>query len=211
MAEELSKNNQKTKTKKKNKPILTEEELKKRKSKKTKLALASFVLLLGVGIMGNWYYQNTDLSANIQPLIDSSQTKTLGEAEYVGATKQADEDTENEYFSNARVERQNARDEALEKLQKVVDSSDENSDAKTKASEGIAKISDNIEIENKIETLVTAKGVDNCIAIVDNDSSRVDIIVDVEDLSDTVIIQIKDIAMQQLGCSFEDVSIIQSK
>ena len=39
---------------------------------------------------------------------------------------------------------------------------------------------------------------------------RVDVIVDVDDLSDTLILQIKEIAIQQLGCSFENVSIIQS-
>lgn len=68
-----------------------------------------------------------------------------------------------------------------------------------------------IGIENKIETLVTAKGVSNCIAVVSDDGSRVDVIVDVEELTDPVILQIKEVAMQQLGCSFESVSIIQSK
>lgn len=212
MAEENKNMNQgakKRKKEKKQKPILTETDIKIRKAKRTKLAVASFVLLLGIGAVGNWYYQNTDLSSNIQPLINSSQTKTLGEAEYVGATTEAQ--TENEYFSTARVDRQTARDEALEKLQKIVDSTDESDEARTKASEDIARLSSNISIENKIETLVTAKGVENCIAVVSEDGSRVDVIVDVSELSDTIIMQIKDIAMQQLGCSFENVSIIQSK
>ena len=195
----------------KNKPILTEEEIKKKKARKTKLAAASFVLILAVGIMGNWYYQNTDLSSNIQPMIESAKTKTLGEAELVGASVETDEKNENEYFSSARLDRQNARDEALDKLQKVVDSQQENSKAKTKAVEKIAKLSDNIAAENKIETLVLSKGVDNCLAVISNDTERVDIIVDCEELTDTLIMQIKDIAMQQLKCSFEDVSIIQSK
>ncbi|MBR1762748.1 MAG: SpoIIIAH-like family protein [Eubacterium sp.] len=211
MEQELNKKDKTEKTKKKNKPILTEAELKKKKAKKTRFAAASFVLLLAVGILGNWYYQNTDLSANIQPLIDSSKTKTLGEAEYVGGVAQNETDKENEYFSNARVERQNARDEALEKLQKIVDSQQEDSKAKAEASENIARISDNIQAENKIETLVSAKGVDNCLAIISNEADRVDIIVDCEDLNDRVIMQIKDIAMEQTGCSFKDVSIIQSK
>lgn len=203
MADETKKN------KKKEKPILTEEQIKKRKSAKTKVAVASFVLLLGVGVVGNWYYENSDLSKEIQPLINSSQSKTLGEAEYVGATTEAT--TENEYFSSARVERQNARDESLEKLQSVIDKTDESEDARKEASEKIAQISNFISVENKIETLVTAKGVNNCIAVINEDGSKVDIIVDVDDLSDNIIMQIKEIAIQQLGCTFEDVSIIQSK
>ena len=70
---------------------------------------------------------------------------------------------------------------------------------------------DNITKENKIETLVTAKGINNCIAIINDDGTKVDIIVDVKDLNDTVILQIKDIATSQMNCSFEDVTIIQSK
>ena len=58
---------------------------------------------------------------------------------------------------------------------------------------------------------MTAKGADNCIAVVNDDATRVDVIVDVPELTDSLILQIKEIAMQQLGCSFKDVSIIQSK
>ena len=211
MENSVNENIKKARREKRAKPILTEEEIKKKRAKKTRLAAASFVLLLGVGILGNWYYQNTDLSANIQPLIESSKTKTLGEAQFVGATADAEGSSENEYFSNARLNRQKARDEALEKLQKIIDSADENSEAKTTATKEIARISDNIEIENSIVTLVTSKGVDNCLAIVSTDGERVDIIVDCKELSDSLIMQIKDIAMQQLSCDFKDVSIIQSK
>ena len=199
------------KKEKNKKPILTEGEIKKRRARKTKIATASFVLLLAVGIMGNWYYQNTDLSANIKPLIESSQTKTLGEAEFVDANAVSQSSNESEYFSKARVNRQKARDEALDKLQKVVDSADESSKAKQEAGKNIARISDNISVENNIESLVCAKGISNCLAVVNTEGTRVDIIVECEELSDNVIMQIKDIAMQQLGCSFENVSIVQSK
>lgn len=201
------------KSKKKEKPVLNESEIKVRKARKTRVAVAAFVLLLGVGVMGNWYYENTDLSSKVQPLINSAQTKTLGEAEYVDATTEITSEaksTESEYFSSARVDRQTARDESLDTLQAVVDSTDESEEAHKDAEEKIAKISSYISIENKIETLVTAKGVNNCLAVINEDGSRVDVIVDVEELSDTVILQIKEIAIEQLGCSFENVSIIQS-
>lgn len=200
------------KTDKKKKPILSEKELKAKKAKKTRFAVAAFVLLLGVGVMGNWYYENTDLSNKIKPLISTSDTKTLGEAEYVDATTEPSGTAkESEYFSSARVERQTARDEALDKLQAVLDKTDESEAAHKDAQSEIAKISSYISIENKIETLVTAKGINNCLAVVDNDGTRVDIIVDVDELTDGIIVQIKEIAMQQLNCSFENVSIIQSK
>ena len=201
----MSKN--KTSKEKKEKPVLTESEIQKKRSRKTKVAISCFVLLLGVGVMGNWYWENSDLSTKVST-ISNAKEKILGEATYVDATTEPS--TENEYFSSARVDRQTARDESLEKLQKIIDSSTESKEAQKEASEKIAKISDIINIENKIETLVTAKGVSNCIAVINENSVKVDIIVDVKELTDTVILQIKEIATSQLGCSYEDVTIIQS-
>ncbi|WP_294953745.1 SpoIIIAH-like family protein [uncultured Eubacterium sp.] len=179
-----------------------------KKRKRFVSAVAAFVIILGVGVMGNWYYQNSDVSSTIQPLIDSATEKTLGKAELVDATANVEEDT---YFTKARMERNTARDTALEKLQAVVDSADEESTAKDLAAENIARISNFITIENKIETLVCAKGVSNCVAVIKDDGSGVDVVVDCETLDDTTIMQIKDIAMSQLQCSFENVSIIQYK
>lgn len=206
--EEINKLPPVKKTQKKRKKVLTDTELKIKKAKRTKASIAAFVLLLTVGLMGNWYYENSNLSATIEPFITSSHTKKLGEAEYVGATTQVS--AENDYFTSARLERQKTRDENLDKLQKIVADSNQSEKSKKLATEKITDISSYIAIENKIETLVTAKGVNNCLAVVSIDGTRVDVIVDVEDLNDAIILQIKEIAMQQLGVSFENVSIIQS-
>ncbi len=202
----MSKN--KNSKEKKEKIVLTDSDLQKKKSRKTRIAISCFVLLLGVGVMGNWYWENSDLSNKVSTISDAKE-KILGEATYVDATTEPS--TESEYFSSARVDRQKARDESLEKLQKIIDSSSEGDAAKKEATEKIAKISDMINSENKIETLVTAKGVKNCLAVINENSNKVDIIVDAEELSDTVILQIKEIATGQLGCTYEDVTIIQSK
>ena len=188
--------------------FLTEEQIKKKKqARKTRLAISCFVLLLAVGVMGNWYWENSDISAKVST-ISSAKEKILGEATFVDAT--TEQATESEYFSQARVDRQSARDESLEKLQKVIDSQTADAKAQKSAEEGIERISKNISAENKIETLVTAKGVENCIAVINEDGTKVDVIVDVDELSDTVILQIKEIAVAQLGCTYSDVTIIQS-
>ncbi len=186
----------------------TDSDFTNKKAKKTRIAISCFALLLAVGVVGNWYWENSDISSKVSA-ISSAKEKILGEATYVDAT--TEKTTENSYFSSARVDRQTARDASLEKLQKIVDSQTENKEAQKDAADKIAKISDNITIENKIETLVTAKGINNCLAVINENSEKIDIIVDVEDLTDTIILQIKEIATSQLGCSFEDVTIIQSK
>lgn len=181
---------------------------KKKKGSKTKVVASVLVLLLAVGIGGNWYWENSDISSKISSITSSG--KTLGEATFVDATTEVSQTTESEYFSTARVERQTARDETLETLQAVIDSESEDSEAHKVAAEKIAAVSSYIEIENKIETLVQAKGVQNCLAVVSEDGTRVDVIIDSEELTDALILQIKEIATSQLDCGFENVTIIQS-
>lgn len=189
--------------------IMPEDKIrKKKKGSKTKVVASVLVLLLAVGIGGNWYWENSDISSKISSITSSG--KTLGEATFVDATTEVSQITESEYFSTARVERQTARDETLETLQAVIDSESEDSEAHKVAAEKIAAVSSYIEIENKIETLVQAKGVQNCLAVVSEDGTRVDVIIDSEELTDALILQIKEIATSQLDCGFENVTIIQS-
>ncbi len=189
--------------------IMPEDKIrKKKKGSKTKVVASVLVLLLAVGIGGNWYWENSDISSKISSITSSG--KTLGEATFVDATTEVSQTTESEYFSTARVERQTARDETLETLQAVIDSESEDSEAHKVAAEKIAAVSSYIEIENKIETLVQAKGVQNCLAVVSEDGTRVDVIIDSEELTDALILQIKEIATSQLDCGSENVTIIQS-
>lgn len=92
-----------------------------------------------------------------------------------------------------------------------MDTADKSAAAHKEAAQKIAKISDGINAENKIETLVTAKGVGQCLAIVSTDGKKVDVIVDSKDLSEALILQIKEIAVEQVGCDYKNVTIIQSK
>lgn len=200
-----AKKNEKAKVK----GIMTEEEIKKKRDKKTRTALSVFVFLLAVGLGGNWYWQNSDISSKINSVISSN--KTLGEATFVDGTTEPSTKAENDYFSSARLDRQTARDSALEELQKVINATDESEESRLAASQGVVRLTTNMEIENKIESLVQAKGVKNCLAVISEDGTRVDVIVDVEELTDDIILQIKEISMEQLKCSFENVTIIQSK
>lgn len=200
--------NEKKEKKQKVKGLMTEDEIKQRNNKKTRTMISVFVLLLAIGLGGNWYWENSDISNKISTV--GSNTKTFGEATYVDATTEPQANKESEYFSSARVDRQTARDSSLEELQKVVNATEENDEARKVAAEKIAIISSHIEIENKIESLIQAKGVNNCLAIISDDGGRVDVIVDVKELTDEIILQIKEISTAQLGCTFENVTIVQS-
>ena len=77
----------------------------------------------------------------------------------------------------------------------------------------IASISkDIISTENKIETALKQKAFNNLtVAVINEDATKLMLLFDrTKDLTDQIVLQIKEITVSQLGCSYEDVTIIQS-
>ena len=114
--------------------------------------------------------------------------------------------TENTYFSATQVSRQRARDEALEVLQAVVESTDSSEAAKTEALESIAAIADEIQKEANIESLITAKGFEQCVAVLNGNAAS--IVVKAETLQPAQIAQINTIVYEQTGIAPTGVTII---
>lgn len=102
------------------------------------------------------------------------------------------------FFAIAITDRQRARDEALEVLQTVVDSSDSTGEERTRAAEAMARIASYIEAESNIETLIKSKGFAQCVAVVSEDN--VSVIVGTDDtLMANELAQIKEIVYLQTG------------
>ncbi len=116
-------------------------------------------------------------------------------------------DPAEEYFSSAVLSRQKARDEAIEVLQQVVDSTDAVEEVKNEAYTGINTIAKEIECESNIEQLVLAKGFEQCLAVVNENSAS--IIVKSDGLLANEIAQIKEIVYEQSGVHPRDIKIIE--
>lgn len=190
------------------------------KGKSGKVMVSLAILILGGALFMNWYFTNNNVAETLSPLLsnqttkkEQTSTKNLGEAAYVSGTTEktteAPNPNENEYFTNARLDRQKARDAALEELNKVLNNASAGAEAQKVASEKIAKISESITKENKIESLVKAKEVESCLAVIGDE--KVEVIVKTKELTDAVILQIKEIVINQTKVNSENISIIESK
>ncbi len=167
---------------------------------KRNLIIACAVLLIGAAVWLNWIlfsgstqtdgYDGYDQpSGNISDSLNNSQT-----------------DQENSYFSATLVSRQKARDEALEVLQSVVDNADASETAKNEALAGISAIADEIQKEANIESLITAKGFEKCVAVLNGETAS--IIVKADSLQPAQIAQINAIVYEQAGIAPAGVTII---
>ena len=154
--------------------------------------------------------------------------KILGEAKLVSGSGAADADAAGEgdgqkdeagadietagivkgdYFAEARVERQTTRDEAKELLQSMSQDTNNTDEVREKAAADLAAIASAIEKEANIETLVKAKGFEDCLAVIGENS--VSIMVRSEGISQAELAQIKEIAIDVTALPGASVKIVE--
>ncbi len=116
-------------------------------------------------------------------------------------------ETGDSYFSSVQLTRQRTRDEAIEVLQSVVDNQSSTETAKNEALSEINKLAATMETEANIETLIIAKGFEECVAVISGDSASV--VVKSEGLVAAQISQINEIVYQQSGILPVNITIIE--
>ena len=112
-----------------------------------------------------------------------------------------------DYFAQTVLSRQQARDEAIEVLQSVAQNTSALPEAVEAALADIAKIADDIEAESKIETLVKAKGLEDCIAVISDGNATV--IVKTDGLLPSQVAQINEIVYEQSGILPTNLKIVE--
>lgn len=154
-------------------------------------------------------YTNTELT---QYLYNSDQTNTkiLGQAKLVDNISDSQTDSQVDaktYFSNAIINRERSRDEALETLQVVVDSSESMPDVKDKALSEMMQIAKDIETEATVEEMIKAKGFDECLAIISGEN--INVIVKSPGLLTSDIAKITEIVCNETNFPAENIRIVE--
>ncbi len=175
---------------------------------KKQLVLASLVLALGAAVYLNWQFAGT----NKLPVgEDSSETSELGAAQLVNnayletVTDPLKQQNSGNAFSEARLNRQNSRDEAMELLDEVLESVDADPDAKKSAVEEASAMAQNILKETNVENLLKAKGFEETVAYITPEECSVVVAGELKD-SDFLIVQ--EIVMEQTGYSADKIKIL---
>lgn len=192
-------------------------EKKKKNGKIVKpVILAACAAIVGLSVYADWSYANKTSQETGSYIYNSSvsgeKAKLLGEATYVGTSSNEDSniasiDSAESYFAGAMLERQRTRDETLDLLQTVVDSSETMPDAKNKALSDMTEIASAMQAETNIETLVKAKGFEDCLAVVG--SEDVNVIVKTTGLLTYEVAQIREIVMNELDIPADKIKIIE--
>ena len=164
------------------------------------IVVASAALLIGLAIYLNyrWFYN----PAGSLGFGDNNMDDNVSD----NSSASNDSPSEQDYFTSTALDRQQARDEALDVLKMVAESSESSEEAKAEAQQQISKIAVDIQNEANIETLVKAKGFEDCVAIISDNA--VSVIVGAESLQAAEAAQILAIVYETTGITPENISII---
>ena len=180
------------------------------------LVLASLVLALGAAVYLNWQFAGT----NKLPVGDEGNTSSqLGAAQLVNnAYVETVSDNLEEgavqtngkagSLAEARLNRQNSRDEALELLDSVLEDAGADSEAKKAAVDQASAMAQNILKESNVESILKAKGYQECVAYIAEEQCSV---VVAGELKDSDVLVVQEVVMEQTGLSAEKITIIGSE
>lgn len=162
------------------------------------VVLVGAAVLMNVLLFGGDKQKRTDLAVDLDALSASNTAADTDEEEAEAVYN---------YFEAMQLSRQQARDEAMEVLLSVAESTTAVEEMKTEAMGNIAQIAADMERESNIETLVLAKGFAQCVAVVNGDSASV--IVKSAGLLPNEIAQISEIVYEQTGILPANLKIIE--
>ena len=167
----------------------------------------NFMIICAVFLVGAAVILNIALFGTKKTVLDAPEDAPTGSVDSENGEETSTEDPES-YFALATLDRAQAREEALEVLQTIVDSTDADAEQKEAARESISRIAEEIELEATVETLIKAKGFTDCVAVISNGKASI-IVATEETLLPGKIAQIKEILYTKAEILPVDTTIIE--
>lgn len=146
--------------------------------RKKQVVAATLVALIGVAGYLNWSFESGVTDESVAVMYNEA-SKKLGEAQMV-ANQEEESSSEEEkqanaenYFAKAKIDREVKRDEAIEMLTEILNSSESTPEAKLSAEEEIFTIADFTQKEVDAENLIKARGFSDAVVFLNADGANV--------------------------------------
>ena len=187
--------------------------------KRNAVAVTVF-LFVCAGIYLNWYYTKQADTPAMEQTLNSEQV--MGEDTLVfssdsdsapaEAAKQTAAEAEHsaDSFATIRLSRQGARDAAIETLQETIAYA-EGDDSATTTSKELEDIVQTSLSEAQIESLIVAKGFEDCVAYMTDEGISIAVAAPEDGLKDSDVALISDVVTGQTDYDLTDIRIIEVK
>ena len=188
---------------------------------KRNAVVVAIVLFVGAAVYLNWSYNNQTEETGDDPgkvlgetsLVNGEQdeegTAQTGETGETGETD-GEETTQTGYFASARLNRQQARDSALELLQEAAADASADQTLIDEANASIQAMATYTMSEAQAENLITAKGYGECVCFLNEDSASVVVSATENGLTVSDTARIVEIVMETTGLEANQIKIIEA-
>ncbi len=163
--------------------------------RKKQLVIAALAIVIGTA-----GYINAGKNAETE-----AGQKYLGEAQLVGSGEVMQE--ENDFFSQARIDREAGRSRSIETFNTIISSENADSEAKASAQQGVLELAQNTETETAVENLLRAKGFEDAVCYINNGMANVVVKTNVLDSAGAA--KISEIVTEQSGIAQDKIKIME--
>lgn len=173
---------------------------------KRNAVILTVIVFVCAAVYLNWAYSRGKVSPTPTP---SAQTGTVDEASglyYEGGIVNV-----SDYFSAVRLDRQQARDAAMSVLNNAIETMSMSQEVMDSTAAEIAAITEISLNESEIESMIKAKGFDECVVFLKDDSVMVAVSAPVEGLSEVSVAQIADIILQETEMTLDQIRVVEVK
>ncbi len=197
--------------------------------KKRQVLTATLIIALCAAITVNWYFTKPENESKEETTsIDEAVTGNLGDTLFVAGTtieekEESDSagissESENEesevvsaedYFSSAKLKRQNTYDETIDNIQKILNDESIDKSQKNEISVMLSDYQNDMKMQTDAENLITAKTGSECLVVINGDECQV--VLEKNTLTDTIILQITEIIEKNANIFSENLTIIELK
>lgn len=140
---------------------------------------------------------------------ENADAKNMSESSSDIPTEQAEGQTAEEYFAQARLERSVSRDESVATLQSIMGGGDRTDNEYITDAIAAVETSKLIKSESNIESIVKSMGYSDCIVYLDQDSAK--IVVQTEGLDSAKAAAIKDVILGEVSIPAENIRLFEVK
>lgn len=172
--------------------------------------VATVLVLICAGVYLNWDASQQE----VMDLTDTLNGELLSSVPVHGVeesvTVSSDDISTADYFAQIRLSRQETRDNAVELLQETI-AYEDGSDSAATAVASLDNLVGDALAESQIESLVIAKGYEDCVAYMADDSISVAVSAQQDGLTESDVALISDVVSAMTDYELSEIRIIEVK
>ena len=182
---------------------------------KRQIVLSCLTAMLAIAVYINYSMSKDNLQVITPTSEITANQDNYGDTEFVNANASSEQNQPvdaqpaEDFFAKARLEKTTNRDEAVQTLQMIMGGGDLTDHEIITTALGAVEVSNLIQCEGKIESLIKSQGFTDCVVYLDGESAKVVVKSDGLEAADAALI--KDIILGEVSISSENIRIFEVK